>query len=1287
METTLCRLFTETQETGSKWDISPVDNISGRKSVKTDSNVINLIDSRASTLGPKAKKWITAAALILPFAIGWVSFADWPVEQAWDRGQTHGLLLQVILGSLASVCFVSIFSRGVQRQRRGPQLTSFAFLFMAVAIMSNTIGSMSSFAALTVDGGDMALFLGLIINFGTAMFMATGEFFGGRTGKSSVRSLGLFVAATALAVPIAMSNVHVTGSLGTFLTALSSLALPAYGYVAIKQGFRFRKEWEPMRLATAAFAIGGMATHVIYLAGEGPESALIQGRQVLICALASPILVLIAKDSLALHRSLPAQVRLVFNAIVSVVIVCTISVVNHIDTTMANLQSGSEMEHLFGVQQHTVILMAAVILLATCIAMLGATNRLRRFLDNVENLVSATRSLAKGKHNGLVHEQGEDELGVLTVAFNAMAERLYLQNQELQILAHVMGGTSDPVIVLSPDRHVVYSNRAFSKKTGWERSQIIGCRYETLFSEGTSRNRIQSLCEGTSEGESCTGELNIDIQGGGRLSSIVTIAPVERDKETIYYVAVHHDQRAIIQVKEERARYTQSLLDLHRVAQNIVEVLDLQEVMRRAVVGIEVTFGVKARIWMKEAAQFCSSCDHKVHCEKRHHCLKLFGTRAAGTICHPLHEGFLGQAVRTLENQVSPFPQSQKELFVCDTEDKDMQGGRAAYPLVSAGACLGVLELAFDSSISESPMPVFGLLSQTLAEAIFNAKNHEEMARQARTMEELTEELKLAVGVEMNQAFELRQLNDKLIEADRIKNNFLSTTSHELRSPISGMMGYLQLIMDDMAEDRDEEMEFVRGAHEQAENLLDVINDVLDLAKIDSGQTRMDPEDFEIDPLLGEAKSSLEKEASKKGIEIKLIPCDAPIEAHGDYIRMVQIMSIIVGNAIKFSDEGTITISATCQRERGFTEIRVTDEGIGLEAKDQVRIFDAFVQADGSDSRRFGGSGLGLTLARDLLNMMGGTIRVQSDGIGHGTTVRVTLPICAPDEEEEIVVDFPGQTAIVVGLDQNFVDTAKKALSPIGARVVTARTAAEAMELVHQLQPRWVLSEFILPHNNHPRLRNGIDLGRAIGAIKEFSVEFCVATGHAPEVLIEACDDTILCGMLQKPISESDIDDRLSLLPIKAAFAMKARILVVDGDEATVVGLRNALRDTPFTIESTTNPEVAITCLTDSKRPIDLLILDMGIPGSGLYELLEVAKDMVASERIALLLLHKDHESALQSRDIFSRFGNSVESIEKALIEQSPQRFIDLIVGSLTAKARLGTSEEVKNIDTRSLQP
>lgn len=239
---------------------------------------------------------------------------------------------------------------------------------------------------------------------------------------------------------------------------------------------------------------------------------------------------------------------------------------------------------------------------------------------------------------------------------------------------------------------------------------------------------------------------------------------------------------------------------------------------------------------------------------------------------------------------------------------------------------------------------------------------------------------------------ELEKANDALREADRFKSEFLALTSHELRTPLTGILGFTRLVMDGLYEDEEEMQRMLGDSYASGQHLLNLLNDILDLAKIESGRMQTHIEPFSLYVLMEEVKPIAMAYPRKPEVELlwpeslKEIP-DVMIDAG----RLKQVLLNLISNALKFTKEGCVRVTA----ERGFGQVvmQVIDTGIGIPVEVQGRLFQKFVQADGGHAREFGGSGLGLVICKHLLEMMGGSIRLQSEGAGKGTTMTLTVPI------------------------------------------------------------------------------------------------------------------------------------------------------------------------------------------------------------------------------------------------------------------------------------------------------
>jgi len=225
-------------------------------------------------------------------------------------------------------------------------------------------------------------------------------------------------------------------------------------------------------------------------------------------------------------------------------------------------------------------------------------------------------------------------------------------------------------------------------------------------------------------------------------------------------------------------------------------------------------------------------------------------------------------------------------------------------------------------------------------------------------------------------------------EANRLKSDFLSSTSHELRTPLASTLNYLKLLKEGFYDNEEELKEYINIAHHSAENLVALINDVLDLAKIEAGRMMVNWEILQLAPLLEEQRRLFRLDSDRKGIPL-IINCQVD-RVYADKMKLKQVLTNLISNAFKFTHKGQICLQASEQVAAPLVEISVADTGIGINLSKKDLLFEPFVQADGSIKRCYGGTGLGLTICKRLVELMGGEIWLES--AGQGTTVTFTIP-------------------------------------------------------------------------------------------------------------------------------------------------------------------------------------------------------------------------------------------------------------------------------------------------------
>lgn len=255
----------------------------------------------------------------------------------------------------------------------------------------------------------------------------------------------------------------------------------------------------------------------------------------------------------------------------------------------------------------------------------------------------------------------------------------------------------------------------------------------------------------------------------------------------------------------------------------------------------------------------------------------------------------------------------------------------------------------------------------------------------------------------------LTRARDAALAASRAKSSFLAVMSHELRTPLNAVLGYGELALDELAAgaiDRDGLGRDLGRILASAQHLLNIIDDVLDLSRIEAGATAIRLEPITLRPLLREVEQTIRPLARKHDDSLTLDVATAPTEILGDRTRLRQILFNLLSNAAKFTRGGHITLRVAA--EPGHTRFVVADTGVGIPADALGRVFQPFTQVDGSSTRRFDGTGLGLTLTRTFSHLLGGEIEVESSP-GRGSTFTVTLPRCPP--RPPALVDPPADDA------------------------------------------------------------------------------------------------------------------------------------------------------------------------------------------------------------------------------------------------------------------------------------
>ena len=465
----------------------------------------------------------------------------------------------------------------------------------------------------------------------------------------------------------------------------------------------------------------------------------------------------------------------------------------------------------------------------------------------------------------------------------------------------------------------------------------------------------------------------------------------------------------------------------------------------------------------------------------------------------------------------------------------------------------------------------------------------------------------------------LKESNARLVDADRHKSLFLASMSHELRTPLNAILGFSELLID--APDGQfpvaTRTRFLQQIHSSGKHLLGLINDILDLSKIEAGQMELRLQTILVSEVVAQVLSTVEPLAAQKQITIKTGEMSAG-EITADAGKLKQMLLNLVANAVKFTpDGGEVTVTST--RLEKTVEIAVADNGIGIALKDHSRVFQGFQQVDSGMERQQSGTGLGLHLTRRFAALHGGDVLIDSQ-LGKGSVFTITLPI-----QQALQTTHPkGQSingevdrtdrrplVLVVEDDPAAAELLTRQIDQAGFQTTVARTGSEALAKAREHKPDAITLDILLPD---------LDGWEVLTRLKRAE-----ETSDIPVVVVSVVDNPELgmaLGALDyfvKPVPAKELMNRLSRFKFQGKSGKQMTVLVVDDEEANREWLQGVLEPAGFAVTLASGGKEAID-LARSSLP-DLVLLDLMMPEVTGFDVVEALRDKASTRAIPIMVL------------------------------------------------------------------
>lgn len=486
--------------------------------------------------------------------------------------------------------------------------------------------------------------------------------------------------------------------------------------------------------------------------------------------------------------------------------------------------------------------------------------------------------------------------------------------------------------------------------------------------------------------------------------------------------------------------------------------------------------------------------------------------------------------------------------------------------------------------------------------------------------------------------------------ANRAKSDFLANMSHEIRTPMNGILGFAEILLNqDLS---DEQRESVKAISLCGEQLLELINDILDLSKIESGKMVLEEADFNIENVIKDAITTIRQKAQDKGLEIRVdFQNDIPKKFIGDSTRIRQVLSNLLSNAVKFTPEGSVAISVLrgqgeCLSDDIFPlQIEVSDTGIGISRDKRELIFEAFTQSEGSIARKFGGTGLGLAICRSLVELMGGEIWVRGNEPG-GSTFSFCIPVkilegkLAESSNLQTEPDLTGVTILVVEDDWVGRQVIEIHLKKAGYNVISTAAGKEAITYAQRYRPHAIILDLLLPDLSGWQVLQELKKSETT---QDIPVIICSILPEKEKAISLGAVDYI-----EKPVREKILLEKVRKY-VSLQLCAECHVVLVDDEQPVLDYLSAVFSGSGYILHRFDDPRDALIYLLTGGNA-HAIILDLLMPGMDGFEFLNRLRANQQTLKIPVLI----HTAKNLTPGDYERLNNKYQSIlEKSSVQPS----------------------------------